>query len=328
MRAYLALSHVASQLIHKHVAVENCSQDSLIEDLPDSFQLPLEAWSLANWLEFIRECYNRNQAFLPWLRPFIERYDPEARFLASAIYEHLQRCVDANAKYILWEDASYPKLLRYIEDPPLGLTLLGSELPLLHPAISVIGSRKVSPFALQQSYLMGQRLAEFNCGVVSGGAYGCDIAVHQGMLASEQPRVMATVVFAGGLSHLYPAGNQQVFAALQARGAALISERLWRQAAKPADFPVRNRIISGLAWELVVMQAGRRSGACITAKKALDQGREVLVLRHNYDDLHSWGSASLIADGAYSFGSVDELLSNYVFMHERHGTTQRHDFLV
>ena len=119
----------------------------------------------------------------------------------------------------------------------------------------------------------------------------------------------AVCIFAGGLSSLYPRANLPVFRRLWHRHAALVSERLWESPCRPADFAARNRLIAGLSPLTVVMQAAVRSGAMVTARLALDAGRQVAVLRHPPDDVRADGSAALLESGAPGFATARELLS-------------------
>jgi DNA processing protein len=144
--------------------------------------------------------------------------------------------------------------------------------------------------------------------VVSGGAFGCDIAAHLGVLRGRFNPAPAICVFAGGLARLYPRANDRVFRQLLATGGVLVSERLWYASCRPRDFTARNRIIAGLSGLTVVMQAAQRSGALVTARLALDRGADVAVLHHPQDDVRARGSQQLLADGAVGFYTVHELL--------------------
>ena len=182
--------------------------------------------------------------------------------------------------------------------------MLGNLELLAKPRIAIVGSRKASPRGLQESFALGRIAAQRGWVVVSGGAYGCDIAAHRGTLAIAQPQVPAIAVFAGGFRYLHPRGNAAVFRQLQQRGALFISERLWQAESRPYDFPVRNRIIAGLTSTLMVMEAGERSGALLTAGLSLSQGAEVWVLQHPAADVRTAGSQRLIAEGAHSFATA------------------------
>jgi DNA processing protein len=162
---------------------------------------------------------------------------------------------------------------------------------------------------MRESFELGRGLALMpGVAVASGGAFGCDIAAHHGVLDAGTRPAAAVVVFAGGLGCLYPRAHARIFAKLRERGAALLSERLWSAGCRPRDFAARNRIISGMAVRVFVMQAAARSGAAITARVATEQGREVSVLVHPERDVRAAGSRELLQDGAEPLASADEYL--------------------
>ena len=315
-RPFIALAHVASQLTGLYLTLDLCDQESPHKQAKDVSK-SLETWSLSEWSDYVTDFFYHDPRHPKFLK-VKRRLQDQGLSLASETFKFFQHTYENNGQVLLITDQAYPKLLAHIPDPPLLLSGLGNFNLLAGPSISVIGSRRASAETLQECYELGVRLAQFSINAVSGGAYGCDIATHLGVLSACEGSCLATTVFAGGLGHLYPKGNMHAFRDMLRQGGLFISERLWWQAARPSDFPVRNRIISGLSYELLVMQAAAKSGSLITAKKALDQGREVLVLRLPSVgfDAGCDGSRDLIVDGAYSFGSVDELLSQYTFFHE------------
>ncbi len=228
----------------------------------------------------------------------------QSELLAKLLHGHIQSCARHGAKIVVWGDRLYPARLRAIPDPPLVLTLLGNTALLELPRVSIVGSRKASPRGLQESFALGRIAAQRGWAVVSGGAYGCDIAAHRGALSASVSPVPAIAVFAGGFSSLHPRGNAAAFRELWQQGALFVSERLWHTPCRPCDFPVRNRIIAGLSPMLMVMEAGERSGALLTAGLSLNQGAEVWVLQHPADDVRTAGSQRLIAAGAHSFATA------------------------
>ena len=247
---------------------------------------------------------------LPWLDRYLLRCDPDGTKLANAVVGHLRQVQNAGASYIVWGDSNYPEKLKTIADPPLGLTALG-DLSLLNlPAVSVVGSRKASGYALTKSYELGLALAQKGIVVVSGGAFGCDIAAHHGVLSSSRSPVPAICVFAGGLERFYPVGNEAVFKRLKSRGGVFITERLWQAKCRPLDFRARNRIIAGMSGLTAVMQAAERSGALVTARRALDQGADVAVLCHPEGDVRARGGEALLAEGALGFYSAQDLIGS------------------
>jgi DNA processing protein len=194
------------------------------------------------------------------------------------------------------------------------LSTLGSIDILASPMIAVIGSRQPSYFGLQQSFLIGKELSSLALTVVSGGALGCDIAVHQGVMSSGSNPSQACVVFAGGLSRLYPRRHGSIFDQILERGGLFLSERPWYQGCQKRDFPIRNRIVSGMSEAVIVSQAAIGSGSLITAHEALEQGRDVYVLKHNDGDVRAQGSEQLLEDGAIAFSNVAELVEYLVHL--------------
>ncbi len=195
-------------------------------------------------------------------------------------------------------DPNYPPLLKNAADPPLALNFLGSVFPNHKKNIAIIGSRKAYPETLEVTRELSARLTE-NYNIISGGAYGCDIAAHIGALSCTDPNKYTAAIMAGGLGSLYPPGNIHVFQRMRASlNGALISERLWHMKAKPYDFPIRNRLITGISYATLVMQAGEKSGALNSAEHALNQGREVMVYYPNYHCAGFEGSLKLINNGA------------------------------
>jgi DNA processing protein len=304
VRAFTALAHVASQLLHRWLPPPEGGAGG-----PEPEELTLGAWR-----DLVRS--PEAAAALPWLPRYLAIRDVDGAALAAAVHAHLSAAAAAGATYLTRVDAAYPPLLGATRDAPQALTLLGEASLLARPAVAVVGSRKASALAVQASFAVGRALAAAGALVVSGGAFGCDLAAHHGVLATGLAPAPGACVFACGLEQLYPRANAAVFRRLAERRGILLTERLWSAACRPPDFPVRNRIIAGLAAATVVMQAAERSGAMVTARLALDRGRDVLVLRHPVGDVRAAGGEGLLADGAAAFASADELLDLLGFSSE------------
>lgn len=300
-RALAVMTHVASQLMYRWVPGPDRSAYTI------DMQLDVDAASDADWREFIVVAAKSVDYVKSWWTRYQRITRDLGDQLARAICAHIAAARAAGAHYVVFGDYDYPIALLHISDPPLGLTITGDASLLQRKAVSVVGSRKASPFAVHQSYLVGARFAKQGIVVVSGGAFGCDIASHFGVLASGVVSAPAVCVFAGGLSCLYPRSNQGVFTKLQHRSGVMLTERLWNAPCRPRDFTARNRIIAGLSRTTLVMQAAERSGALVTARRALDQGADVLVLRHPPDDIRAKGSQTLMADGAPGFDDAADL---------------------
>lgn len=190
---------------------------------------------------------------------------------------------------------AYPASLASLHDPPLVLYLRGTleERDLL--GVGLVGSRQATPYGLRQAERFGGELAEVGVAVVSGLARGIDTAAHQGALKSKEGRTLA--VLGSGVCAVYPPENRNLARRIAERG-ALVSEFPLRSAPAPENFPRRNRIISGLSLGILVIEAGEKSGALITADWAMEQGREVFALPGSVESPMSRGAHLLIRQGA------------------------------
>ena len=308
-----AMTHVASQLIGTWFPAPDSRVGAGSMDPPhlavEQYQrggLPLV--DQRGWIEFLEadmSCFNPR---LFWLEKLLRARRISLTVLADAAVRHFIGASSASATMISIHSPFYPSLLRQIARPPLYLTVLGNAELLRRGCVAVIGSRKASYEALRASVDVGMTLARSPWTVVSGGAIGCDIAVHEGMLVSGEENISAIIVFAGGLHTRFPRCNDRTFSEVLSRGGLLVSERLWFQDVLPRDFPARNRIVSGMCAVTSVMSAAPRSGSLITAQEALEQGRDVYVFDIRGDDARMDGSRQLISDGACPFFTPDELL--------------------
>lgn len=286
--------------------------DTLIGGEPPHAEAHDPACEVEPWRSLIATELAASSPRLTWLRHFSARYDPDGTRLARAATRQVALLATAGGLFVTPADATYPVLLRFLADPPHALAVLGDPARLAGACVSIVGSRKASGLAVRESFALGRDLAEAGYVVVSGGAFGCDIAAHHGVLAavSAASRSRAICVFAGGLSDLYPHAHGPVFRRLRAAGAAFVSERLWESPSRPVDFAARNRLIAGLSPVTAVMQAGLRSGAMVTARLALDAGRQVVVLRHPLDDIRADGSRMLLEAGGPGFSSARALVES------------------
>jgi DNA processing protein len=166
----------------------------------------------------------------------------------------------------------YPELLQHVADPPLGLFVRGELRPA--PVVAVVGSRRATAYGRQVARLLAEELAAAGVTVASGMARGIDAAAHEGALAGGGP---TWAVWGTGPDRVYPAEHRELAAAIAANG-ALITEYLPGTPPRKHHFPERNRVLAGLASAVVVVEAAARSGALITARVALDEGREVLAV--------------------------------------------------
>ena len=214
------------------------------------------------------------------------------RALAEAAVE-LEK-IDRKAYTLLtFEDPGYPKSLREIFDPPLVLYCAGRAEVLEEPAVAIVGSRRPTPYGRALAGKLAGDLASRGCVIVSGLAVGIDACAHWGAL--KEGRTIA--VLGSGLDVDYPRVNSRLAEKIAERGAVL-SEFPLGTPPLQKNFPIRNRIISGLAMGLVVVEAAERSGSLISAGFALDQGREVLAVPGNVTSEQSRGANGLIKAGA------------------------------
>jgi DNA processing protein len=189
-------------------------------------------------------------------------------------------------------DDQYPGLLAATSDPPLGLFVRGRLDD--RPAVAIVGSRKATPYGLQVARLLGEELGNAGVVVVSGMARGVDEAAHRGTLAAGG---RSWAVWGTGPDRIYPPEHGKLAEELAARG-ALITEYPPGTPPRRHHFPERNRILSGLVQAVVVVEAAARSGALITARLAMEEGREVLAVPGNIFSELSVGPNTLLRVGA------------------------------
>lgn len=220
----------------------------------------------------------------------------------------LKRCNELRIQLITYRDAAYPAKLKNIPDPPLVLYYKGL-LPDfdMQPVIGVVGTRKASLYGKSSAYTMGESIAACGGMVVSGGAAGIDTEALRGAVKGNIPTV---AVLGCGVDVVFPASNRGLFEKIAEKG-CLISE--YPPGTKPQKwhFPERNRIISGLSDGLLVVEAPERSGALITARLALEQGREVFAVPGGVNLHHCAGSNLLLQQGATAVSTGWDVLKNY-----------------
>lgn len=207
---------------------------------------------------------------------------------------------------LAWADGRYPESLRQIPDPPPALYLLGRPEALSGLAVAIVGSRLSTVYGQNAARMFGEGLACAGFVVVSGLARGIDTAAHEGSLAVPG---RAVAVMGTGLDTPYPRENEALMRRIAAEGGAVVSEFPPGTPPAPRNFPMRNRVVAGLSWAVFVVEATERSGALITARFALETGREVLALPHNITSRTGVGPNSLIQKGAklvQQVGDVEE----------------------
>lgn len=198
----------------------------------------------------------------------------------------------------------YPALLKEIRDYPKELYYIGDPKLLEEKCVSIVGSRKTNQYGRSTAYSFGKALGQRGITVVSGMAVGIDTCAHEGAL---QEKGNTAAVLACGLDLCYPPRNRELKGKIESAGIVL-SEYPPGTEAQRYYFPQRNRIISGLSPLTVVVQAGNRSGALITAELAADQGRDVGAVPGNIDSEYNLGSNKLLREGAFALTGVQDLL--------------------
>ena len=223
------------------------------------------------------------------------------------VRNELELAERAGVRIILAGDEEFPEALRNIHDCPALLYVRGRLDRNDAVALGVVGSRRCTYYGLEQAERFGGLLARAGFTVVSGGARGIDAAAHRGALAAGG-RTLA--VMGCGLSKTYPPENAGLFEQIVAedRG-ALVSELPMAVGVQGRNFPLRNRIISGLSLGTLVVEAGRRCGAMITAREAIEQGREVFAIPGRIDSVMSQGTNDIIASGSAKLvQNLDDIL--------------------
>ena len=223
----------------------------------------------------------------------------------------LQQCYQKNIHVMTIQDAQYPARLRSIDDPPIVLYYKGV-FPAIDtsPVIAMVGTRKASAYGLMQAKRLGYQVAKCGGMVVSGGAEGIDTMCLTGALSANRPVI---AVLGGGVDVVYPASNRTLFEDIAFHG-CLISEYPPQTPALGSHFPVRNRIISALPLGVVVVEAPKRSGALITANRALEQGRDVFTVPGNVGTATCEGNIQLLREGAIVVEDGWDIMKEYVHL--------------
>ncbi|HZL57945.1 MAG TPA: DNA-processing protein DprA [Bryobacteraceae bacterium] len=201
---------------------------------------------------------------------------------------------DIGAQLVPLGDARYPEPLRRIYDPPPVLFARGRIELLSSICIGVVGTRHPTPYGIAAAERLAGDLARAGMTITSGMARGIDTAAHKACLAAEGSTI---AVLGCGVDVVYPSENKRLAAEIEAKG-LVVSEFPMGATAFPQNFPIRNRIISGLSCGLLVVEGAQYSGSSITARLAIEQGREVFAVPGNITSKMSWGPNLLIKQGA------------------------------
>jgi DNA processing protein len=220
-----------------------------------------------------------------------------------------QRMAQSGADFLLTRDDAYPKLLREIHDPPIGLYRRG-RYDFSQRCVGIVGSRRTTLYGQATAKRFGEELARIGFCVVSGLARGIDTAAHEGALGvgGKTAAVVGT-----GIDIIYPPENLELFRRLEADGAVL-SEFPFGRRADRQSFAMRNRIVAGMCEAIIVIESDVDGGAMITARFAGEQGRLIFAVPGRIDQSTSAGCHQLIRDGATLLTSIDDLLSELSYL--------------
>ena len=228
--------------------------------------------------------------------------------------EQREKMVQVGALLITLGDERYPRALREIFDPPILLFARGRVELIDSICLGVVGTRRPTPYGLAVAERLSADLAHAGLTIVSGMARGIDSAAHKGALAAGGNTV---AVLGCGVDVVYPSENRKLVAELAVKG-LIVSEFPMGAVAFPQNFPIRNRIISGASVGVLVVEGAQYSGSAITAKLAMDQGREVFAVPGNITSKLSWGPNLLIKQGARLVQDWNDVVAELPVESRRH----------
>ena len=214
---------------------------------------------------------------------------------AELAREEMARAAAVEVTVISQEDPCYPPRLKEIYDPPLVLYVRGNPELLTKPGIAMVGTRHPTPYGSGMAERLSCDLAAQGLVIISGMARGVDTASHRGAITAKGKTL---AVFGTGVDVIYPKENSRLSEQILAFGGALISEFPMGTFPAPQNFPIRNRILSGMSVGVLVVEAAEYSGTRITARCALEQNRDVFAVPGNVTNKNSWGPNTLIKQGA------------------------------
>lgn len=272
-----------------------------------------------NWLRLIRSQnvgpatfrdlishYGTAAAALEALPELAQRGGAAARIKICPVEDaerELLRCESVGARFVAIGEPDYPTILRNADQSPPLLALMGSSNILTQKCVAIVGSRNASIAGMKLTQRFASQLGEQGYSIASGLARGIDTAAHRASLKTG-----TIAVFAGGVDHIFPDENVELAKAIVDNGGALLSEMPmgWQPRAK--DFPRRNRIVTGLAQGVIVVEAAKRSGSLISARLANEMGRIVLAVPGSPLDPRSEGTNGLIKQGATLVSTTEDIL--------------------
>jgi len=223
------------------------------------------------------------------------------------VKNQLIRLKEMRVETMLFDNEDYPPLLKEICYPPPILFYKGKKLTNFKQTISIVGSRRATKYGIRVASQLASQLSSLGITIVSGFARGIDTAAHIG----AKDEIGGTIaIFGNGLDICYPKENRNLYNELIKNG-SIVSEFPFGMPPERLNFPRRNRLISGISYGVVIVEAGERSGALITANFALDQGREVFAIPGEIFNVNSIGVNRLIQDGAKLVTCIDDILEEF-----------------
>jgi DNA processing protein len=213
----------------------------------------------------------------------------------NAAEQEANRVAEAGGYFLTRDDAAFPQRLMEIYDPPAVLWIRGDASLLARPGIAVVGTRHPSPYGSGMAELLSRDLANRRLVIFSGMARGVDTAAHQGALDTGGRTV---AVWGTGIDVVYPKENKKLAERIVESGGAIVSEYPLGTFPAPQNFPIRNRILSGMSVGVLVIEAAEYSGTRITARCAMEQNRDVFAVPGNVTNKNAWGPNTLIKQGA------------------------------
>lgn len=211
-------------------------------------------------------------------------------------------------KILKIEDENYPEKLKNIDNPPKQLYILGNEKILDNFGLAIIGCRQYSEYGKKVAKELSFKLAKQGINIISGLAKGIDSFSHMGCMVAGGKTI---AVLGGGFNNIYPKENIELLKEIIRTGGAVITE--YSPDVKPigANFPLRNRIISGLSDGVIVIEARKKSGTLITVDYALEQGKEIFAVPGNINNSSSQGTNEMIREGAKIVTGIEDILEEY-----------------
>jgi DNA processing protein len=219
-------------------------------------------------------------------------FDGRAR---TAAIDEAARTADQQAVFLTPEDETYPSRLLQIYDPPAVLWVRGDAKQLNRAGLAVVGTRQPTPYGSGMAEMLSRDLARRGMVVMSGMARGVDTCAHKGAIEAGGATV---AVWGTGIDVIYPKENKKLAEQIVAQGGAIVSEFPLGTFPAPQNFPIRNRTLSGMSIGVLVVEGGEYSGTRITARCALEQGRDVYAVPGNATNKNAWGPNTLIKQGA------------------------------